>query len=436
MKKEKNELQKLLSLETQKTMKLKKFAEEEQKKHIKYKNKLEKYKQRAKTEEKKLEEEKNKKPKIDFFIYSNSPAFDDNKNMSRLKEDIFKLKQLLDEEKNKNVILQLLSDNEKEKNELMKNKYNKTKKLNENLMNKIKEEEFTINKEIKLENEALRKQLIETESKNDELRQKIQKLNDEINSYKNNEKNMIMQNDENNRNIENNIRINPINTIKDDKFKSEKKNFAGIFKNSLIEDKKNQRFSIQISKPTFHGDLGKKPSEKNLIPKSNKDVIKPKFDKDKVLLLQEKKKKSLIKKNQKNANSNSITTKKLPNNLKLLIPNQHNDSDIKLILNKSDSKENPDLEIDNKIKIQRSKKRESSEKVLRIFNGNNMSSSEFSSEKNLSENNKASQIGISNVIKEYDNEDEEEKFNSDVGENKIKDNENNNNNEIDNNIDE
>ena len=126
----------------------------------------------------------------------------------------------------------------------------------------------------------------------------------------------------------------------------------------------------------------------------------------------------------------------MPNNLKLLIPNQHNDSDIKLILNKSDSKENPDLEIDNKIKIQRSKKRESSEKVLRIFNGNNVSSSEFSSEKNLSENNKASQIGISNVIKEYDNEDEEEKFNSDIGENKIKDNENNNNNEIDNNIDE
>ena len=53
----------------------------------------------------------------------------------------------------------------------------------------------------------------------------------------------------------------------------------------FIEDKKNQRFSIQISKPTFHGDLGKKPSEKNLIPKSNKDVIKPKFDKDKVLFI-------------------------------------------------------------------------------------------------------------------------------------------------------
>ena len=427
MKKEKSELQKLLNIEKQKTLKLKLFAEEEQKKHIKYKNKLEKYKKRAKTEEKKMEEEKNKKPKIDFFIYSNSPAFDDNKNMSRLKDDIFKLKQLLDEEKNKNEILQLLSDNEKEKNELMKNKYNKTKKLNENLINKIKEEEFSINKELKLENDALKKQLIETENKNDELRKKIQKLNNEINSYKNNEKKEINQNEENNRNIENNTKINPINNIKEDKFRSEKKNYLGMFQNSVIEDKKNPRLSIQISKPIFHADLVK-PTDKNMVPKSNKDIIKPKFNKDKVSILQEKKKKSFVKKSKKNVDLNNTTTKKLPNYLNT-ITNQINEfqhSDIKLNLNNSDIKENPDLEINNKIKIQRSTKRENSEKVLRIFNGNNMSSSEFSSEKNLSENNKVTPIGFSNTIKENENEDEDEKFYSEIGDAKSKNNENNN----------
>ena len=53
LKKEKSELQQLLIIEKQKTLKLKLFAEEEQKKHIKYKNKLEKYKKKSKTEEKK-----------------------------------------------------------------------------------------------------------------------------------------------------------------------------------------------------------------------------------------------------------------------------------------------------------------------------------------------------------------------------------------------
>ena len=117
MKKEKSELQKLLNIEKQKTLKLKLFAEEEQKKHIKYKNKLEKYK-KSKTEEKKIEkpeakEIKNPNPDLDFFIYSNSPMFDENKSIAKLKEDILKLKQLLDKEKNKNEILQILSENEK-----------------------------------------------------------------------------------------------------------------------------------------------------------------------------------------------------------------------------------------------------------------------------------------------------------------------------------
>ena len=118
----------------------------------------------------------------------------------------------------------------------------------------------------------------------------------------------------------------------------------------------------------------------------------------------------------------------MPNYLNT-ITNQINEfqhSDIKLNLNNSDIKENPDLEINNKIKIQRSTKRENSEKVLRIFNGNNMSSSEFSSEKNLSENNKVTPIGFSNTIKENENEDEDEKFYSEIGDAKSKNNENNN----------
>ena len=190
MKKEKNELQNLLNIEKQKTLKLKLFAEEEQKKHIKYKNKFEKFK-KSKTEEKNAEkkevkENKAQNPDLDFFIYSNSAMFDENKSIAKLKEDILKLKQSLDKEKNKNEILQILSENEKEKHELVKNKYNKTKKLNITLINKIKEKEYSINNEIKSENEVLKKQLIDTENKNEELKQIIQKLNEEINYYKTN----------------------------------------------------------------------------------------------------------------------------------------------------------------------------------------------------------------------------------------------------------
>jgi len=432
LKKEKNELQRLLTIETQKTFKLKQFAESEQKKHIKYKTKLENYKKKSKTEEKKKEKEENKKPAIDFFIYSNSPAFDENKNIAKLKEDIFKLKQLLDEEKNKNEILQVLSENQKERHELVKDKYDKTKKLNENLMNKIKEKEFSINREIKLENEALKKQLIITENKNEELKKTIKKLNDEITAYKNNEK---IENDGNkgeNENIDNNIEINPINNIKGDKLRSEKKNYIGLIQKNLIQDKKNQRFSFQVNKQTSHAGLVKKPSDKNTIPKSNKDLLTTKFDKEKLAIIKEKKNKKFNLINMKNQKSlNSITSTKIKSNL--LRNSMHitglQNSDINLNLNNSDiNKENSEPELENKAQIQRRKKRESSEKVLRIFNGNNISSSEFSSEKNFSENNKGTQIGISNVIKENENEDEEEKFNSELGDIKGKNNENNNNN--------
>ena len=430
MKKEKSELQKLLNIEKQKTLKLKLFAEEEQKKHIKYKNKLEKYK-KSKTEEKKIEkpeakEIKNPNPDLDFFIYSNSPMFDENKSIAKLKEDILKLKQLLDKEKNKNEILQILSENEKEKHELVKNKYNKTKKLNITLINKIKEKEFSLNNEIKIENEALKKQLIDTENKNEELKQIIQKLNEEINSYKNNDNNEIKENKENkeiNESNEYNIAINPINEIRDEKFKSEKKNNDVLFqKKFTFQDKKNQRFSAQMNKQTFSQAISQIPIEKNIIPKSNKDLLQSHFKKGKLL--------NSTLKNQKNLSIRS-PSKKASQGLFL---KEFSVSAVNLELNNSDinkEKEHSDLDLEIKMntnKKKRREKRENSEKVIRIFNGNNISSSEFSSEKNFSENNKGTQID--NVIKENENEDDDEKFNSEIsgkkGNNNINDNNNDN----------
>ena len=430
MKKEKSELQKLLNIEKQKTLKLKLFAEEEQKKHIKYKNKLEKYK-KSKTEEKKIEkpeakEIKNPNPDLDFFIYSNSPMFDENKSIAKLKEDILKLKQLLDKEKNKNEILQILSENEKEKHDLVKNKYNKTKKLNITLINKIKEKEFSLNNEIKIENEALKKQLIDTENKNEELKQIIQKLNEEINSYKNNDNNEIKVNKENkeiNESNEYNIAINPINEIRDEKFKSEKKNNDLLFqKKFTFQDKKNQRFSAQMNKQTFSQAISQIPIEKNIIPKSNKDLLQSHFKKGKLLNSTLKNQKNLSIRNPSNKTSQGLFLK------------EFSVSAVNLELNNSDinkEKEHSDLDLEIKMntnKKKRREKRENSEKVIRIFNGNNISSSEFSSEKNFSENNKGTQID--NVIKENENEDDDEKFNSEIsgkkGNNNINDNNNDN----------
>ena len=436
LKKEKSELQQLLIIEKQKTLKLKLFAEEEQKKHIKYKNKLEKYKKKSKTEEKKLDnkdnqekqETKNPNQETDFFIYSNSQAFDENKNIAKLKEDIFKLKQLLDEEKNKNEVLQLLSENQKEKNEMVKNKYNKTKQLNQTLMNKLKEKEFSINKEIKIENELLKKQLIDTENKNEELKQIIKKLNDEINSYKNSENKGNQENNENNENNEYNFEANPINEIKEEKFKSEKNsNQISSQKNNIKEKKK---YSVQISTPTFQG-LNSKPSEKRAVPKSNKDVLKPKFQKNKLYSS------VLNLKNQKNMNL-SNASKKIPSNKtynNIFIKDSVSPK-VSLELNNSDIiKENSDPLSEQKLQFQtRRRKRENSEKVIRIINGNNMSSSEFSSEKNFSDNNKGTKIGIDNVIKENDNEDDDEKINSDINDiKKNKNGDNNSSNDFDNN---
>ena len=303
---------------------------------------------------------------------------------------------------------------------MVKNKYNKTKQLNQTLMNKLKEKEFSINKEIKIENELLKKQLIDTENKNEELKQIIKKLNDEINTYKNSENKGNQENNENNENNEYNFEANPINEIKEEKFKSEKNpNQISSQKNNIKEKKK---YSVQISTPTFQG-LNSKSLEKRAVPKSNKDVLKPKFQKNKLYSS------VLNLKNQKNMNL-SNASKKIPSNKtsnNIFIKDSVSPK-VSLELNNSDIiKENSDPLSEQKLQFQtRRRKRENSEKVIRIINGNNMSSSEFSSEKNFSDNNKGTKIGIDNVIKENDNEDDDEKINSDI--NDIKKNKNGDNN--------
>ena len=272
----------------------------------------------------------------------------------------------------------------------------------------------------------MKKQLIDTENKNEELKQIIQKLNEEINSYKNNDNNEIKVNKENkeiNESNEYNIAINPINEIRDEKFKSEKKNNDLLFqKKFTFQDKKNQRFSAQMNKQTFSQAISQIPIEKNIIPKSNKDLLQSHFKKGKLL--------NSTLKNQKNLSIRS-PSKKASQGLFL---KEFSVSAVNLELNNSDinkEKEHSDLDLEIKMntnKKKRREKRENSEKVIRIFNGNNISSSEFSSEKNFSENNKGTQID--NVIKENENEDDDEKFNSEIsgkkGNNNINDNNNDN----------
>ena len=180
--KEKEELKKLIDIETQKSLKLKKYAEEQQKKYIKYKTKLKKYKNKSKSLNK--ENQKNN-ANNEYYTYKDGVVNnEDGKIIFKLKEDFYQLKHQLEEEKNKTEILRLLSENEKEKNENIKNKYNKAKKLNLDLINKLKEREINVNKEIQDENTFLKKQLIEKENKHEELKFEIIRLNNEIELYR------------------------------------------------------------------------------------------------------------------------------------------------------------------------------------------------------------------------------------------------------------
>ena len=126
--KEKEDLKHLLDEETQKSLKLKEYAEDQQKKHIKYKSKLEQFKKMSKSTNQinkvnENENESNKNLKNDYYEYKAGTYIEDGKNTFKLREDIYQLKQQLEEEKNKIEVLRILSENEKEKNENFKNKY-------------------------------------------------------------------------------------------------------------------------------------------------------------------------------------------------------------------------------------------------------------------------------------------------------------------------
>jgi chromosome segregation ATPase len=266
IKKEKEELSKLLEEEMEKFQKLKEYADEQQKKHIKYKGKFEEYKKKAKI----LKEEVNKKNVMkESFIYrAGSSAANDNKNIVKLREDIFQLKEKLDEEKTKTEVLKLIAENEKEKNDNFRAKFQTAKKLNGALINKLKERDISISKTLKNESNLLKKQVIEKDKKIDELKVEIKKLNNEIESFKreiqknnNKEKEYIKEN----------------NALKENL--NQKENIIKISNNKLSEINikyneeinKNKKLSLELKELNLKNQ--RLIDEKRKIPKSEKDLL-------------------------------------------------------------------------------------------------------------------------------------------------------------------
>ena len=118
------------------------------------------------------------------FAYRTSSAANDNKSVIKLREDIFQLREKLDEEKTKTEVLKLIAENEKEKNDNYRAKFQTAKKLNGALINKLKERDISISKTLKNESNLLKKQVIEKDKKIDELKLEIKKLNNEIETFR------------------------------------------------------------------------------------------------------------------------------------------------------------------------------------------------------------------------------------------------------------
>ena len=272
--KEKEDLKHLLDEETQKSLKLKEYAEDQQKKHIKYKSKLEQFKKMSKStnqinkvNENENENESNKNLKNDYYEYKAGTYIEDGKNTFKLREDIYQLKQQLEEEKNKIEVLRILSENEKEKNENFKNKYNITKKLNLDLINKLKERKVNINKEIQDENISLKKQMIEKDNKTEELKFEIKRLNNEIELYR---KELFKNSNNELKKLKNNFSAKNINSTKDN-------NLHLISQVNPI----NQRFSVDVS-PCKRQKDEKISKFRNLKTDKAQSKIKPKiFDEKK-----------------------------------------------------------------------------------------------------------------------------------------------------------
>jgi len=352
--KEKEELKKLINIETQKSSNLKQYAEEQQKKYIKYKTKLKKYKNKSKSINK---ENQNNNFNNEFNAYKDGVInIEDGKIIYKLKEDFYQLKHQLEEEKNKTEILRLLSENEKEKSENIKNKYNKAKKLNMDLINKLKEREINVNKEIQDENTFLKKELIEKENKHQELKFEIVRLNNEIELYR---KELFKNTDKEIEQLgENSLSKNPINN-KDNSTSSvsliniDKQRYSvEISHNKRLREERNSISKFQNLKL-----LNKTPkiSSKKFFNKKNNKVFGTFFSKS------NKKNNNDIKKNQisNTINVKSTFDKRTGNKYKNLI-NTHFEKN-KTLINKTKNK--------------------SSDKVIKIVNGNEqISSSECNSD--------------------------------------------------------
>ena len=203
------------------------------------------------------------------FIYrAGSSAANDNKNIVKLREDIFQLKEKLDEEKTKTEVLKLIAENEKEKNDNFRAKFQTAKKLNGALINKLKERDISISKTLKNESNLLKKQVIEKDKKIDELKVEIKKLNNEIESFKreiqknnNKEKEYIKEN----------------NALKENL--NQKENIIKISNNKLSEINikyneeinKNKKLSLELKELNLKNQ--RLIDEKRKIPKSEKDLL-------------------------------------------------------------------------------------------------------------------------------------------------------------------
>ena len=265
LQKEKDDLSKKLVIESEKTLKLKEYAEEQQKKHIKYKTKLEEYKVNLKI----LKEQMNKKESAkESYIMRGGSATNDNKNLLKLREDIFHLKEKLDEEKTKTEVLKLIAKNEKEKNDNYHTKFKTAKKLNGSLINKLKERDISISKAIKNESNLLKKQIVEKDKKIEELKGEIKNLNNEISTYKreiqknnNKEKDYIKENSLLKENL----------SQKDSLIKISNNKLNEINLKYTEEKSKNQKLSLEIKELNLKNQ--RLIDERKRIPKSEKDLL-------------------------------------------------------------------------------------------------------------------------------------------------------------------
>ena len=206
----------------------------------------------------------------DSYIYrgAGGSAINDSKGLIKLREDIFQLKEKLEEEKTKTEVLQLIAENEKEKKENIKAKFQTAKKLNNSLITKLKERDISISKNIKNENNLLKKQITEKDKKISELKLEIKKLNGEIDTYKKEiQKNNMKEKDYFKENSL--LKVNL----------SEKENIIKLSNNKLNEinvkyteeKNKNQKLLIELKELNLKNQ--RLIDERKKIPKGEKDTF-------------------------------------------------------------------------------------------------------------------------------------------------------------------